>query len=124
MTTKVGEETVTEIYEKSTAKQANEEETKKYIKVLDKAVVLEVYFGNIEDGNFINFPKQSLDKIFKLMPEKKKYGVGYVTFCLTTEEIQMSETRQKMMKQLKSNKGGMRKMMKNMNMDDLKNFKI
>lgn len=34
------------------------------------------------------------------------------------------EMTQKMMKQLKSNKGGMRKMMKNMNMDDLKNFKI
>ena len=34
------------------------------------------------------------------------------------------EMTQKMMKQLKSNKGGMRKMMKNMNMDDLKNLKI
>lgn len=34
------------------------------------------------------------------------------------------EMTQKMMKQLKSNKGGMRKMMKNMNMDDLKDFKI
>ena len=34
------------------------------------------------------------------------------------------EMTQKMMKQLKSSKGGMRKMMKNMNMDDLKNLKI
>ena len=34
------------------------------------------------------------------------------------------EMTQKMMKQLKSNKGGMRKMMKNLNMDDLKNLKI
>ena len=29
-----------------------------------------------------------------------------------------------MMKQMKSGKGGMKNMMKNMNMDDLKNFKI
>ena len=34
------------------------------------------------------------------------------------------EMTQNMMKQLKSNTGGMRKMMKNMNMDDLKNLKI
>ena len=34
------------------------------------------------------------------------------------------EMTQKMMKQLKSNKGGMRKMMKNMNLDDIKDFKM
>ena len=34
------------------------------------------------------------------------------------------EMTQKMMKQLKSNKGGMKNLMKNMNMDDLKNFKM
>ena len=34
------------------------------------------------------------------------------------------EMTQKMMKQIKNNKGGMNKMLKNMNMDDLKNFKI
>jgi signal recognition particle subunit SRP54 len=38
--------------------------------------------------------------------------------------IKSFEMTQKMMKQLKSNKGGMKNMMKNMNMDDLKNFKI
>ena len=34
------------------------------------------------------------------------------------------EMTQKMMKQIKSNKGGMKNLMKNMNMNDLKNFKI
>ncbi len=34
------------------------------------------------------------------------------------------EMTQKMMKQIKNNKGGMNKMLKNMNIDDLKNFKI
>ena len=34
------------------------------------------------------------------------------------------EMTQKMMKQMKSNKGGMKNMFKNMNMNDLKNFKM
>ena len=38
--------------------------------------------------------------------------------------IKSFEMTQKMMKQFKSNKGGMKNMMKNMNMNDLKNFKI
>ena len=38
--------------------------------------------------------------------------------------IKSFEMTQKMMKQMKSNKGGMKNMMKNMNMDDLKNFKM
>ena len=38
--------------------------------------------------------------------------------------IKSFEMTQKMMKQLKSSKGGMKKMMKNMNIDDLKNLKI
>ena len=38
--------------------------------------------------------------------------------------IKSFEMTQKMMKQMKSGKGGMKNMMKNMNMDDLKNFKI
>lgn len=38
--------------------------------------------------------------------------------------IKSYEMTQKMMKQMKSGKGGMKNMMKNMNMDDLKNFKI
>ena len=38
--------------------------------------------------------------------------------------IKSFEMTQKMMKQMKSGKGEMSKMMKNMNMNDLKNFKI
>lgn len=34
------------------------------------------------------------------------------------------EMTQKMMKQLKSNKGGMKNLMKNMNLDDLKDLKM
>jgi len=42
----------------------------------------------------------------------------------TVQDVNKFMKSFKMMKQLKSNKGGMRKMMKNMNMDDLKNLKI
>ena len=97
--TKIEESTVTEVFEKSSAKQANEEETKKYIKTLDTHYVLEAAFGENEDRKTVSFPRQSFEKILKLMPEKKKYGVGYVIYCLTTEEIQTNEIRQKFIRQ-------------------------
>ena len=82
------------IYEKKRTFIGTEEDAKKYINVLDKHYILDIFF---EDYNrTYPIPTQSWEKIVKLMPEPMKYALKYVIFSVTRQNknyIYVSESR-------------------------------